>query len=191
MKVIISGAQCTGKTTLINTIQPPFDKLVIKEQIRSICKANPSVGHDLGANDLSQEMFFMHYYNILYNREHFISDRGLIDVVAYTKYYVLKGLCDIDTYNAMADLYKKINHHLRMTDDLPTYIYLPIEFSAKEDGFRCADEDYRRTVDRCLTEVMSEMHIEPLVLRGSEHTRKRQFEQILNGLAHQDMIKNF
>jgi nicotinamide riboside kinase len=181
MKVIISGAQCVGKTTLINDIPDEFKSMIIKEQIRELVNTY-GVKHDLETNDESQMMFFDIYNDIFNQRKDYISDRGMLDVVAYTKYFVLTGNCSNDTYQTMLERFKKIDK------DGVHYVYIPIEFPATEDGFRNTKEEYRKGVNRCLCEVMSECGIEPYVVKGGMLARQTYFNNLLYSVKYHENI---
>lgn len=183
MKVIVSGAQCVGKTTLINGLPEEYQSYIIKEQIREAVKQLPNViKHDLETDDTSQRFFFDLYRDLFLDKKDYISDRGMLDVIAYTKYFVLTGNCSVSCYENMLNDFKKLD----LSD--VTYVYIPIEFPATEDGFRNTKEDYRRGVNRCLCEVMSECGIEPYVITGSMLARQTFFTNLLYSVKYHENI---
>lgn len=182
MKVIISGAQCVGKTTLINNLPEDYKDYVIKEQIRAAVKQVPNIKHDLESDDFSQRFFFDLYRELFYNKKDYISDRGMLDVLAYTKYFVLTNNCTMGCYEDMLNDFQKLD----LSD--VTYVYIPIEFSATEDGFRNIDEEYRRGVSRCICEVMSDCGIEPYIISGEMLQRQSQLNELLYSIRYHEQI---
>ena len=82
-KLVFTGAQGTGKTTMLNIFKDKFD-VVITEVVRNLSKQGVKV-NELGDYE-GQKRIFDEYLKLLNNDKSFISDRCLIDVLTYTKY---------------------------------------------------------------------------------------------------------
>lgn len=177
MKVILCGAQSVGKTTVIDAIPEKYRSLVIKKVIRDIV-----LKEDLRVNEnadiCSQSKFFDAYWNLLSSKDSYISDRGLLDVVAYTKNLAEDRQLGMALYWHQLRLFKEwIQNH---PDEV--YVYIPIEFPIVDDGFRSTDDYYRQGCDNCIREVLDECGIKYIVLRGSVEERNKKFKKLLEDI---------
>ena len=85
-KYYFTGAQGTGKTTLLNKVKVFYpDYIFITEIVRNLNKTKNIKINELG-DETSQIIIFNTYLEILLTQDMYISDRSLIDVVSYTKY---------------------------------------------------------------------------------------------------------
>lgn len=177
MKVILCGAQSVGKTTVIDSIPEKYKSLVIKKVIRNIVLKD-----DLRVNEkadiYAQTRFFDAYWNLLDSKDNYISDRGLLDVVAYTKNLAEDRQLGFALYWHQLRLFKEwIQKH---PDEV--YVYIPIEFPIVDDGFRSTDNYYREGCDNCIREVLDECGIKYIVLKGSIEERNKKFKKLLEDI---------
>lgn len=91
MKVMIVGAQCVGKTTLIDMLGKEYEQYVLKKIVRNAVKENPNLKVNEDGNEETQVFLFDLYLNTLKGRENYITDRGLFDVMVYTKVMYDRG----------------------------------------------------------------------------------------------------
>ena len=98
MRIVLTGAQGTGKTSVMNALPDKYKQFGIKEVIRNMSHQDPSIKINQNSNDESQDKFFFEYLYLFSKYPEYISDRGLLDVCAYTLWLVDIGKCQYYTY---------------------------------------------------------------------------------------------
>ena len=179
-----TGAQGVGKTTILNEVIKEYkDMGVITNVVRSL--------HDNGikinkkGNGKTQQLIYdtlkKEYINFLYNDHEdinsgCISDRSLVDVVAYTKYLYERGKASKNSYDEqLKDLKEWAIYHKHGCK----YIYIPIEFPAIEDGIRDVDEEYRTEIDNNIKWLLQECEIDHYILEGTIEERTEMMKNII------------
>ena len=81
MKIMFTGTQGTGKTSLINELDTNLYKYT--NGIRSLVKKY-KLEHSENSNEKTQTKIFNNYKKYVKEHDDFISDRSLIDVFAHT-----------------------------------------------------------------------------------------------------------
>lgn len=152
-KIILTGAQGTGKTTLLNELSRVFEENntkipVVTEVVRELAlKKGLPINED--GCDESQNNIFDSYYEIFSEKKSYLSDRGLTDVMAYT-------LDGYENENVSIDCIERIDKKFReffknpenIKDSL--YIFFPIEFKLVYDGVRSINKFYQKRIDRLI-----------------------------------------
>lgn len=146
MKLIFTGTQGTGKSTMLNIV--PIDNK-ITEVVRNLSKEGVKINRD--GDEEGQDIIFNKYKELLSTDKDFVSDRGLTDVLAYSFYLnqVQKVVGDKLVLKQMGDL---VEYNMNHPDVL--YVYFPIEFPVVGDGVRDTDEEYRKTIDIIIKELL-------------------------------------
>jgi len=158
MEVILSGAQCTGKTSVIKALPEEYKPFCIREIIRNMTEQEPSIKVNADGDGRSQERF-MHEYLYLFSKyRDYISDRGLLDVVSYTLWLGRKGNLPQELF---VKQYTILCEWLRTHPDT-IHIYFPIYFPVVNDGYRDANEDHRHIIDECIREVIDMLIVDGL-----------------------------
>ena len=88
MKILLTGAQGTGKSTILKELEKEGFK-TITEVVRNLAKTGVNV-NEMGDEE-GQNIIFKTYQKLLNENDDYVSDRCLIDVAAYTRYSVGKG----------------------------------------------------------------------------------------------------
>lgn len=153
MIVSISGAQCTGKTTLIEALK--------KEECLkgSLFMGSPSrKGNDRGIKinkeaGIYDQLWIATSYvkeiieSAMSAHDHIISDRCLLDVLCYTEYNRDRSSSeDRPLWDEMVDTVTQLLVHIE-----PLYshhIVLRPEFKIVDDGVRSTDEVFQKEIDR-------------------------------------------
>lgn len=167
MNISISGAQCTGKTTLLNEIEenmPEGEFVLIKEVVRTIKSRWESQGKKFSFNrsgDFNSQMavFEEHHRNVLYNRRSVITDRSSLDALVYSIYNYRHGEFSFQEY----DQFEKVFEKTFLEYD--AFIYMPIGLiSMKADGIRDIDISFQEEIDRIYRKVADYYAIELIEL---------------------------
>ena len=179
MRYILTGAQGTGKSTLLHNFDS--DMKIVTEVVRNLAKSEGINVNENGDTN-GQSRIFDTYYDILSQKdETYISDRGLTDVIAYTLYNMRdKG---VEGEKFIED---QVNRFIKFTeenDDI-VYFYVPIEFEVENDGFRSTNEEFRKAIDKNITELfdyMEALHLGLTVytIKGSVEERLETMREIM------------
>jgi len=171
MRYILTGAQGTGKSTLLHHFEGKME--LVTEVVRNLAKSK-GINVNESGDENGQSMIFNTYYDILSKKDKtYLSDRGLTDVIAYTcSNMVNKG------EEGQKFLEDQINKFIQFTEDNDdiVYFYVPIEFSVEDDGFRSTNEDFRREIDENIYELFEYMEglhrgLNVYTLRGTVEER--------------------
>lgn len=164
MKLIFVGAQSTGKSTVLQHYKE-LGYNVITEVVRNLAQQGINV-NEMG-DDAGQETIFDTYYELLSQQDDYISDRGLIDVIAYTTYLYEHNKV---TKRTLSEQYKQLKTFNENFDDI-LYVYFPIEFGVVDDGFRSTDEDFRYEIDQNIFTTLLDCEVPYIKVSGSVEER--------------------
>ena len=166
MKIAITGAQGTGKTTLLNALKREFidgrDAVFLGEITRKLLKQGIDINED-GGNMTQVLIMNSHVENILHEKS--IMDRCALDGVVYTRWMYNKGLVEewvMDyaerVFTLLIEKYDKI-------------FYLIPEFDIEDDGVRSTDIDFRNEIVTIFNQYIVECEIPVVQLTGSVDNR--------------------
>jgi predicted ATPase len=173
MKIILTGAQGTGKTTVLNEFRDAGFEIVT-EVVRNLAKKGVNINKD--GDEKGQTKIFNEYKKIFTSNDHFISDRGLIDVVAYTVYLARHGKVSEEFAN------KKIKqlHKFLLANHDSYYCYFPIEFDVVADGVRDLDEEFREEISNIILSLLGALGISFVVMHGSVEERTSKLQSLID-----------
>ena len=154
MKIVLVGAQSTGKTSVMNALPNELKKYGILEVIRNMTAQDPTVHINQNGDDWSQNRFFFEYLYLFAKYPDYISDRGLLDVCAYTLWLVRTGKVSQETYEKQMYV---LQDWMKTHPDV-VHVYFPASyFGVVDDGYRDANEMNRQEVDQCIREVIGDL----------------------------------
>jgi predicted ATPase len=162
MKIVLTGAQGTGKTSVLNAVFNDSDIdtsqiTKISEVIRDLAKNDISVKYNENGTEESQKLFFDTYEDLFNKNNNYISDRGLIDVIAYTKWLLEHNKVSKEFYKS---LYSRWIVFCNRAKNLGiVYLYVPIQFDAEQDGFRSTDKEYREYLDKTIYYLLEDAKV--------------------------------
>lgn len=165
MRIILTGAQGTGKTTLLNSCKNMQINL-ITEVARKLYK-NGIIKINENGDEISQRILFNEYKKLLSDTHNYISDRGLTDVFSYTEYLKNKNIISENFYNKQLNDLKEFLINNR---DI-IYIYLPIEFEIKCDGIRSLNKEFQYDIDKIIKNNLIKLNIDFIEIKGTVEDR--------------------
>lgn len=176
---LFTGAQSTGKTTLLRHIVSEYPENTLVTNVVRDLKKNSSIAINKQGNYNSQQIIFNTLENKLeaIDNNIILGDRGLIDVVAFTKYLYTQNV--VSEYEYHTQLKCLENWHLKHQNDC-IYMYTPIEFPAVSDGIRDVDECYREYIDKTIHELLELSNIEYHIITGTVSDRLDKVRNIIN-----------
>ena len=175
MRIGITGAQSTGKSTLLKFLKKDIDLKgfeFIEELTRQIAAKGININEE-GSNFSQIFTVTIHAENVV--KKHFISDRCALDGLVYTKWLYDNKKVDKWMLDYAIGVAKEI---------LPRYdyiYYLSPEFPIEDDGVRSANESFRDEILALFEYYIKELELDVITLTGSVAERAKQFKRPLRG----------
>jgi len=175
MKIAFTGAQSTGKTTLLNRLKhdPMFNlEFDFRDEItRRMQKKGLSINE--GGNDITQLLIMnSHIKNTLI--DNVIMDRCALDGLIYTDWMYGKKKVEQwvieyaeNVFNLLIDRYDHI-------------FYLTPEFDIEDDGVRSTDIDFRNEIVDLFDHYIKLYKIPVIKLTGTVEQRLNKIKETIN-----------
>lgn len=168
MKISISGAQCVGKTTLMNKLMEveEFQGYIFKNEIvRDLHRLYNIKINDQGNDDTQLLIAAEHFKNSFSNN--IITDRGILDCYVYTLLLnnsrkISKGVMDI------IEFYFKI-----VINKYDAIFYLPPEFDIVSDDFRSMDVEFQTNTHNIFMSLLGNLRNAHIVTGSVEERVKK------------------
>ena len=181
MRVSFTGAQSTGKTTLLNKCKEVYkDYKFIDEVTRYVKKTYDVKINEIGGTETQLYILAEHIKNHLRSDENLILDRCILDGYVYTKYQVINGKVSEQVLHAFNGVYGVL------MDKLDYIFYTdPSDVKLVDDGERSIDYKFREDIiamfEDLITYKMSPANREKIVrLSGTVDERMKIIEKYLN-----------
>lgn len=178
MRICLSGAQSTGKSTLLKLLDNKgifSDYTFLSEVIRKLVSTEKiHINRDYDHKS-QMRIFEEHYLNIL-KYKNFISDRGALDAFTYATWGFMQGKFSREEHNEHEQAFKVC---------IPYYDYtffFPIEFVITKDSVRDVDEVFQKEIQDVFLHILEDYHITYQTLSGTPEERKKQFITFFNHL---------
>lgn len=163
-KIVFTGAQGTGKTTILEKFKKDgYD--VITEIVRNLAKNGVNINKDGDEN--GQQTIFDEYKRLLSTNSNYVSDRCLIDVTAYTIYLSKHGKVGGEFTDEML---RQLHQFITQNPDI-IYCYFPIEFDVVADGVRDTDEEFRKEINDIILALLKLLKIKFVYITGNPEER--------------------
>ena len=175
MKIAFTGAQSTGKTTLLNRLKhdPMFNlEFDFRDEItRRMQRKGLSINE--GGNDITQLLIMnSHIKNSLI--DNVIMDRCALDGLVYTDWMYGKSKVEQwvieyaeNVFNLLIDRYDHI-------------FYLAPEFDIEDDGVRSTDIDFRNDIVDLFDHYITIYKIPVIKLTGTVEQRLNKIKETIN-----------
>lgn len=167
VRIVVTGAQCTGKTTLCDGLQRALSQRghecqVIEEAARKLA----DTGLPLDRESTLETYFALitaHLNHLLPAGETIsIHDRFLLDSLSYVR-------ANANAPPGFEDMLVALSHwYLKYIDYV---FYLPIDLPMVADGVRNASLEYQALVDGHLRDLLTEFRVPHSVLLGNPEVR--------------------
>ena len=175
MKIAFTGAQSTGKTTLLNRMKhdPMFNlEFDFRDEItRRMQRKGLSINE--GGNDITQLLIMnSHIKNSLI--DNVIMDRCALDGLVYTDW-----MYDNNKVSQWVREYAENVFNL-LIDRYDHIFYLVPEFSLEDDGVRSVDEGVQNQIVKLFEQNIIECEVPDIHLTGSVESRIKQIKETIN-----------
>lgn len=174
-RIVLTGAQGTGKTTLMNALAADGTRTL------SIAR---ETANELGwppADDqveTYQKDLFAKALKALSSKKSYISDRGLSCIAAYT----FDGALQEKVAKKTADnQYLKLQKFHQDNPDV-LIVYTPVEFAIEDDGLRSVDPEYQDRIDFLIRNILETSGVKYITVTGTVEERVAQVEKALANL---------
>ena len=176
IKIGISGTHGTGKTQILNLLEKKLNNFIFyREVIRSFEPLNFSINKN--ANEIHQARYSSVYYYLSTRHDHnLITDRTIIDTLAYSRYSFKEKINKIEE-KKFADVINNYN----------MIFYLSPEKEMEKDGVREEDEFYRKKIDKIILELYAEYYNDSIIKVNG--TFKEIEEKILNEIEKKYVLR--
>ena len=175
MKIGFTGTMSVGKTTLVNALKehPEFKDYSFKTE-RSKYLRDLGIPLNTDSSTKGQIIFLAERCSELYD-ENIITDRTLIDVMAFTALAKTIPLSFSFIFNDLCyDLLKEYDYIFYISPD---------GVDIEDNGVRTTDPKYRESIDNEIKKIIKDKrgYIRNLVeLKGSVEERVEKVKQVLN-----------
>ena len=157
MKICLTGAHGTGKTTLINLLKEKLPNFkFIESPTRSIKTNYPNLLGD----DLQEKILEKHNLNSLL-KGNIIYDRCALDLIIYSIYEYNKGNI---SRNCLYNIYTRGQQILKRYDKI---YYLEPEFKLVGDEFRPDDKSFQKDIVKLFRKYINILNSKVIPLKGS------------------------
>lgn len=172
MRISFSGAQSTGKSTLLQACKEIYkDYKFVDEVTRYVRRTYDVKINEIGGTETQLYILAEHIKNHLRTDENLILDRCILDGYVYTKYQVTQGKVSHSVLEAFNGVYTVL------IDKLDYIFYTdPSDVKLVDDGERSVDYKFRDDIiilfEDLITYKMSPKNREKIVrLKGSVEER--------------------
>ena len=180
MRVSFTGAQSTGKTTLLNNCKEIYkDYKFVDEVTRYVRRTYDVKINEIGGTETQLYILAEHIKNHLKLDENLMLDRCILDGYVYTKYQVNQGKVSEQVLHAFNGVFSVL------IDKLDYIFYTdPSDVKLVDDGERSVDYKFRDDIidifEDLITYKMSPKNREKVIrLKGSVEKRMQIIEKYL------------
>jgi nicotinamide riboside kinase len=163
MKILLSGAQCVGKTTLVNSLKSIYkDWIYFDEVVRKLASKGIKVS-ELGNDETQLEVMKAHIENLQIPKTNDIAlyDRGALDCFGYSVWLHKRQKIKPETFNQSVGQFKT---HIKEYDYI---FFIKPEFEIQDDGFRSTSKEFQTEMTEIFEKILADYQIKHTILSGS------------------------
>ncbi len=195
MRIALSGAQGTGKTTLINELKrgsflPHYT--FYDEVVRNLVKRT-GISINRKADDYSQTAITNEQVRLAsettFNTPNAFFDRCIVDSHAFTIFDYVREQISKKVYMYSSEMLKMVFTYF----PYDMVIYIPPKIQLVEDGVRDTDVQYRNRIDKLMTNVLNYNSIKSSstkIYTLTEISVQGRIKEILNNMEEVNEIKS-
>jgi nicotinamide riboside kinase len=195
MRIALSGAQGTGKTTLINELKrgsflPHYT--FYDEVVRNLVKRT-GISINRKADDYSQTAITNEQVRLAsettFNTPNAFFDRCIVDSHAFTIFDYVREQISKKVYMYSSEMLKMVFTYF----PYDMVIYIPPKIQLVEDGVRDTDVQYRNRIDKLMTNVLNYNSIKSAstkIYTLTEISVQDRIKEILNNMEEVNEIKS-
>lgn len=175
-RIAIVGSFSTGKTTLAEAAAEPLGLPLLPEVAREVAAEGFKLDKD-ATPEVETLIFLRQYRNELRHAE-FLSDRSLLDAMAYAGWVLdnQERRREFALWDACVDI---AEHRLRSQYSL--IVYLPIEFGIVADGLRPMDEEFQADIDSRIKALLKRFNLKHETITGTPDERLAALLSLVTG----------
>ena len=178
MVISFTGAQSTGKSTLLNKleVEDRFRKFNFVPEITRSLKKKYNLDINEDGNEFTQLITVnSHLYNYLdYKGKDVILDRCILDGLVYTTYQYHTKKVSKEIYNYSEYLFKKL------IGELDIILYTEPDIPLVDDGERSVDKEFRDIIINLFEEAIDHYKLNVIRLSGSVDNRMKTIYNIVD-----------
>ena len=177
MLISFSGAQSTGKTTLLNHLQERNTHIKFVPEVTRLVRRDYNLPINEDGNDVTQLMIIGEHLRNAYkiSNESNILDRCSLDGLVYTYWLCQQHKVSMSVYSFAESIFNKtINKY-----DVIFYTS-PEDVNLIDDGERSANSDFRDDIIKLFESYILESNINIVRLSGTVEERLQTIKKTLN-----------
>lgn len=174
MRIAFTGSHGCGKTTLANNFPNRIDEIA-----RTVIKkvGSPKDMEQEQGDEFQQEIMdkqIQAELNMVKYAGWFVSDRSVIDVLAYATRFC--------SHKKLRELKDQAEKHIK---EYPYDIifYVPIEFPLEKDWLRFEDEHYQEIIDLQILKLLKRYKIKYVLVSGTVEQRLQIVNEAINSIT--------
>ena len=161
MKILLNGAQGTGKSSIVKHYYTNLSKI---DSISKIFMSNKEIQTDINNIDFIdfEYKITLYHLNNIINVDKFICSRGLADSYAYIT-YAYENSNNFNVKLAMSELLLLLERYIYIAKKMNIkHIYVPIKFKINQsnNNLRVVDEQYQIDIDSRIQKFFEEYKID-------------------------------
>lgn len=179
MLISFSGAQSTGKTTLLNHLMARNQHIQFVPEITRLVKRHYNLPINEEGNDISQMLIITEHLRNAFKRDidttPYILDRCSLDGVVYTYWLCQQKAINLSVFSMAETVFRK-------TIDRYNVIFYtsPKDVTLVDDGERSINKQFRDDIIDIFDMYINNMNINVVNLSGSVEERLRTIKDTLN-----------
>lgn len=175
MKIVFTGAQGVGKTTLLDIMEKCLtytaDLEFVRNFTRNIAKTGLSINKD--GTSSTQLSIMKAHKDIVSKKDNFVMDRCALDGFVYTTYLHRSGKVGVEVLNECEEIFQQCIGRYDII------FYIRPEFPVTGDDYRSADESYRNEIADIFEELIKEYNVPVILVSGTVGDRLKTVQDTL------------